>query len=474
MRRWIALAARLYPRDWRARYGEEFDALVADATADWRQLLNVSRTAFAMQFARRVRALKIATAVALAGALLALAASYRVPPRYVSSATFRITPMIEANQSGLPSARPAPSDFFQRVTDDRFNMLKMDLTCRDTLLAILRHPSLNLYSEDREQLPLEDLAERMKDEGLQFDRQGTAVRISFAYRDRETAQAVVRLLASEMRDRNDVINREIGVNWKALWSTPIPFSERVEEVQPPILPAAPVEPRRSIFVAAGIAASLLLGALTLFVRSRPRLALRAVACGLLGAIVFAGASLLIPPRYTTKASLRLSAPFDPAHYSGRAPMTSLAQWLPVLEKQILNPDNLRRLLSNPKLAADRSGVLGMRMTDRDTLEISATYPDQSKARAMAVEIVSELQAHHGADQEEFDKHADEQVRFAHQHRAGEQLMIVSQAMPGEDSNVHYRILLTLAGAALGILFAAVRYRTSMNGESSFAFVGREA
>jgi len=45
MRRWIALAARLYPRSWRDRYGEEFDALLEDATADWQQFLNVAQGA---------------------------------------------------------------------------------------------------------------------------------------------------------------------------------------------------------------------------------------------------------------------------------------------------------------------------------------------------------------------------------------------------------------------------------------------
>ena len=30
MRRWILLAANLYPRAWRVRYGEEFQALLED------------------------------------------------------------------------------------------------------------------------------------------------------------------------------------------------------------------------------------------------------------------------------------------------------------------------------------------------------------------------------------------------------------------------------------------------------------
>ena len=463
MRRWIAFAARLYPRDWRARYGEEFDALVNDATADWRQLLNVSRIALAMQLYRRVGTLKVAAGLALAGALLALAASYRVPPRYVSSATLRMTPVVE---------NPAPADVVERDMDDRIASFKLELSGRDNILRILQLPDLDLYPEERQQIPLKDLAKEMKDdiqiEPVHLDRQGATLRISFAYRDRAKAQAVVRMLEREVHDRNNDINRGAAFNWNALWSTPIPFSERVELVEPPDLPSVPMEPRRSIFVAAGIAGSLLLGALTFFVRSRPKLALRVAACGLLGAIAFGASSLLISEHYTSKATFRLSAPFDPAHYYGLVPTASLSQWLPLLQKQILNPDNLRRILSHSKIAADRSGVLGLHMKDRDILEISATYSDPLKARAMVVEMSGELQTNFGMSRLELDKQGNEQVRIAHLHRAGENLRMVMQPSPDNILSTHYRMQLTLAGAALGILFAAVRYRTSMNGESSLA------
>jgi hypothetical protein len=49
MRRWIAIAARLYPRSWRERYGPEFDAVLENAPANWRQVLDVTRAALAMQ-----------------------------------------------------------------------------------------------------------------------------------------------------------------------------------------------------------------------------------------------------------------------------------------------------------------------------------------------------------------------------------------------------------------------------------------
>jgi hypothetical protein len=35
MRRFILLLARLYPRSWRRRYGEEFEALLRDLNPRW-------------------------------------------------------------------------------------------------------------------------------------------------------------------------------------------------------------------------------------------------------------------------------------------------------------------------------------------------------------------------------------------------------------------------------------------------------
>jgi hypothetical protein len=43
MRRWIGLAAGLYPAEWRGRYGAEFDALLDDAGLQWRDLADVIR-----------------------------------------------------------------------------------------------------------------------------------------------------------------------------------------------------------------------------------------------------------------------------------------------------------------------------------------------------------------------------------------------------------------------------------------------
>jgi hypothetical protein len=48
MKRWVALAARLYPAAWRARYGQEFEALLEDLEPGWRELADVAGGAVIM------------------------------------------------------------------------------------------------------------------------------------------------------------------------------------------------------------------------------------------------------------------------------------------------------------------------------------------------------------------------------------------------------------------------------------------
>lgn len=81
----LRAAARLYPRAWRDRYGEEFDALIDDLTPRWRHVFNIVVGAFIMQISRFAL---IPAAMAVAGAVVAAAISLAMPPIYASS--FRV------------------------------------------------------------------------------------------------------------------------------------------------------------------------------------------------------------------------------------------------------------------------------------------------------------------------------------------------------------------------------------------------
>jgi hypothetical protein len=82
MKRLLRAAARLYPRAWRDRYGEEFDALIDDLAPRWRDVFNIVVGALIMQIARLSL---VPVAMAVAGALAGAVVSLAMPPVYASS-----------------------------------------------------------------------------------------------------------------------------------------------------------------------------------------------------------------------------------------------------------------------------------------------------------------------------------------------------------------------------------------------------
>ena len=81
MKRLLRAAARLYPRAWRDRYGDEFDALIDDLTPRWRDVFNVVIRALIMHTSRLTLT---PVALAIVGAVLGAAVSLTLPPVYAS------------------------------------------------------------------------------------------------------------------------------------------------------------------------------------------------------------------------------------------------------------------------------------------------------------------------------------------------------------------------------------------------------
>jgi hypothetical protein len=89
MRRLIEWGVRLYPAQWRARYGDEFLALVEDARPRWRDVWDVLRGALAMRLTN-ASFMKIVAAFAVVGMLAAGVWSMMLPDRYVSTSVLRM------------------------------------------------------------------------------------------------------------------------------------------------------------------------------------------------------------------------------------------------------------------------------------------------------------------------------------------------------------------------------------------------
>jgi len=459
VRRWIALAAYLYPQAWRERYGEEFDALLEDAAADWRQLWNVTYGAFAMQLTHGITYLKVAGGLALAGGVLALAASYRVPPRYVSSAVVRIVPVINDN-------RPIAKQVLRRAAADGIGMLQgfamAVITERAAAQVVKWKPGeRNRTILDAAQDQQDDV--RIRPVELAGEK-GVAVRVSFADSDRGKAQAGLTELVKRAREVNEVMNTGNAALWNYLWHQPVPFTEKIEVVDPASLPATPSGPRRSIFLAVGAAGGLLLGVLATLFRRHPGAGLQIAACGLAGFAVAGGLSLLVAERYSATAEMRIAAPNDPENYSGAAAVAPLSEWAERLRKEVVIPrrfvlagvDGGDGVMQAKTQRATREGVIGISVKGSDTampfLEVTFSHPDKSMARFGADRVAMALATQYWNDLIA-DTPASGPIREARQSRAGERFQVGPFTTT---TSTYYRWEIRAAGALAGILLLGCR------------------
>lgn len=361
MRRWIAWAAHLYPRTWRDRYGEEFDALVEDAGADLQQLPNVAKVGMAMRLSEGAGYWKVAAALALAGGSLALAASYR-QPTYISTAILRLTPV---------AVGKLPADQLREEAESRLADVETQFTGPGWILGVAEEPGMDLFHAEREKtgaLALRDEIEQ--GDPLQLVREGSDLQVSFSYRDGEKARAVVNRLVAALQAVNE--SRNFGSR---------SASERLDLIEPANLPSHPSLRGPSIFLAGGSVGGFLFGLLVVGFRRHPRAGLRVVACTLAGMAAGGAALLAIREQFTARTVLRAVGPKDHAAN---------------LWKQATHSDQLCRALQSPRLRLDAVAVsAACRNPDsvfltrirsagsESSLEISARYPDRFTARQLS-------------------------------------------------------------------------------------------
>jgi hypothetical protein len=122
MRWWLGVMAKLYPKAWRARYGVEFACLLDGVDPRWTDVVDVLRGAAMMQLRTLSSYLKLVGAVAVAGVIVALVASFVLPGLYVSSA------VIQAGSIEDPQ------------TSDRIQHAWEDVTSRSSLSELIQRP----------------------------------------------------------------------------------------------------------------------------------------------------------------------------------------------------------------------------------------------------------------------------------------------------------------------------------------------
>jgi len=200
MRWWIGLAAGLYPRSWRQRYGVEFQALLEDLNPDWQEFADVLRGAVKMQMTNAAAYLKLAGGLALVGAIAATAASFSLPRIYESAAEMRME----------EPGHAVSADVLQGQVAHQLNEMEQEILSRTNLEGLITRPDLDLYKEERSRLTMEDVVRNMRHDikilmagySPEAPRANGAFTVSFLYPNQQKAQAVVRALTAQFIQQN--------------------------------------------------------------------------------------------------------------------------------------------------------------------------------------------------------------------------------------------------------------------------------
>ncbi|HVW85227.1 MAG TPA: hypothetical protein VHB50_11130, partial [Bryobacteraceae bacterium] len=260
--RWMI---RLYPASWRARYGDELDALISDTGADARIVGDLARGGMRMQMKSWPFAL-LAVVMGLAGFVAGAGISFLIPRVYESRATLRL--------EGSPGRAAAIEDI-GRLTNPLFS--------RASLAAIINR--LGLYRHEQRVEPLVDVIDEMR-RAILIDFASppghadmVAFNIRFDYGDAQKAQQTVAALVAGLQAKALQAAKEVAEHRpKKMWVVDIPN-----------LPVRPVSPTERTVALAGILSGLLFAVIlrAIFRRGwiRRRFIAVAVAMGIAGIIL---------------------------------------------------------------------------------------------------------------------------------------------------------------------------------------------
>ena len=221
MKRLLRLAARLYPRGWRARYGVEFDALLEDRAAGWGDVWDVVKGGVQMQISRPGMGGLMALS-AVCGLAAAIGVAIVIPNQYVATGVL-------VSQDGDKAIAEACGKVLSRHS-------------LQSLVA--QH---DLYAAQRIRLPLEEILVQMrKDIWLGSDTHG-AMRVSFANAEPAKAEAVTRDLMARMAGESE---------------------GRISVMEARFLPATAYSPNRAVIAGMGLAGGAAAGAVIAWIRRR--------------------------------------------------------------------------------------------------------------------------------------------------------------------------------------------------------------
>jgi len=488
-KRWIRVAASLYPRSWREEFGAEFVALIEDAKPGWRTFANVLGGAIKMQITTEARWLKAVAAIALTGAIVGGGLSLVYPPNYVSTAVLSVTPQVD------PVRATSPEALRQRAVE-RLTEMQTQLLSRTELSVTMNAPWLNLYASELQRRPLDDVIQQMRNCIRIETRPATGegltpfvFSVSFSYPDPVKAQATVQELAGKLTTENGVINKINDDAYRGLWraisamdpskamSAPPPEGAIVQVLSAASVPTT-IGPSRLLFPVWGFATGLILGMLIVSAIRWPRAARQLGGFAFAGCVLACAISFVIPSRYTSTAAMQISpAQVTEDPWAPLPPATSAAEFLRQIKPQILSFERLSSLIQDHRLnlysqeRADKKmgEVVGRMLGDLRiepvllpgamgspvAFDISFTYSDRYKAQQTVQALMSVIDEQHQDDLRAMAVGKSAVYQMIQARKAGEVLDVLDPAnLPMHPDGVG-RLVIAVVGLGVGLLMGVI-------------------
>jgi hypothetical protein len=262
VRRTHRFLLNLYPSNWRERYGAELAALLEDCGSGVRDYATVLWSALKLRLTSRVF-VRVIAPCGLLGLFIALATSVG-PPQFTSTAVLWVSsqPTFGAcgPQEDLPPGLQGPSR--QACEDSVYGTDKIARTwihsALDVPFLISTIEKMNLYTEARRHMPLDQVAQKMLDDihlvpRGRKDYASQEFELQFSYSDPQITQRATATLISHAFDPKRL----------NLWLPhfPMPRELRIGMATPPSLPRAPTGLSRFQRSMVGLAIGLLGGVL---------------------------------------------------------------------------------------------------------------------------------------------------------------------------------------------------------------------
>ena len=382
--RWMI---RLYPASWRARYGDEIDALLSDTGADVRIVGDLARGGMRMQLKAWPFPL-LALVLGLAGLLLGTGVAWLIPNLYTSQATLRIE-----NEPSVASA------------DEEIMRMTMAVMSRVSLARVIEQAGL--YRDEQRVKPLEDVIDEMR-RAIHIDpvrarsqKGNVAFNIGFEYGDRVKARETVAALIASFQDASNSLT-QAG-----------PHTEKMCVVDTASLPIDPVSPTKTVVIIGGFLAGLLIAFLLRTISRggwiRRRFAMAAFAMGVAGVILSLLArdinrisltgpdqnSILWTNHYRSRASFRLfgAKGVDVAAIQNEAlSRTSLAQIVKTPYLRLYSSEQATTPLEDVVQSMRKSiSIDGSTYADGAFLSITFEYRDRFRAQQALTALLGKFE-----------------------------------------------------------------------------------